>query len=95
MQTAVGALSIQNNFYSRGFPFPSPVRLRSTTCGFAASRGFAAASAALSGMPARGPFFLRPAHRPQSQEPQGRRLLKSPCGPLPTRPESQIQADFG
>ena len=63
MQTAVGAPLLyhlmQNNFYSRGFPFPSPVRLRSTTCGFAASRGFAAASAALSGMPARRPFFLR------------------------------------
>ena len=63
MQTAVGPFSMlmQNNFYSRGFPFPSPVRLRSTTFGFAASRGFAAASAALSGMPARGPFSLRPA----------------------------------
>ena len=65
MQTAVGAPLLyhlmQNNFYSRGFPSPSPVRLRSTTCGFAASRGFAAAPAALPALPARGPLFLRPA----------------------------------
>jgi hypothetical protein len=36
---------MQNKFYSR-LSSPSPVRLHSTTCGFAASRGVAAASAA-------------------------------------------------
>ena len=54
------SILLSNIFYSRGFLPASLVRLRSTTCGFAASRGFAAAPAALPALPARGPLLSRP-----------------------------------
>ena len=67
-QGGVAALRRKKKTLTGWLSLPSPVRLRSTTCGFAAARGFAAASAASSGMPARGPFFLRPGYEQREYE---------------------------
>ena len=60
----------------------SLVRLRSTTCGFAASRGFAAAPAALPALPARGPLLSRPADYDQVEGggEEGERGAEMPSG---------------